>query len=385
MTTRNQSRLAGVALLFVPILMAACQKAPEQVAPPPPEVIVQTVEPHATALSADIVADLRAFREVELRPRVSGVVIKQAFKPGQKVKEGDLLFVIDPRASDEALNDAQAKLAEAEAALARSRKDLERYEPLLPKGLVPRQTYDQAAASAKQNEAVVLARKAAVERARLDRSFAEVRSPVSGQVGMQKVEVGGLATAGQTVLATVSTQGSMAAYFSIPETSYLEFARKHEGSGGKEDIPIRLVLADGSVYKHPGQIDFSDRALDSTTGTLTLRAVFPNPEGLLLPGMSTRVRVTYDVAENAILVPQRAVSEMLGKAFLTVIGPDNTAEQRAVSTGPRMGDQWIITKGVQGGERIVIDGLQKARPGVVVKPVTAPPPGAAPQPAPAKP
>lgn len=376
--TACRKHLARAALAFLPLLMlSACKGDKVAAAPPPPEVIVQTIAPHTTPLSVDIVSEIKAFREVELRPRVSGLIIKQAFQPGQKVKEGDLLFVVDPRAYDEAVLDAQARLAEAEAILARARQDVARYKPLLPDNAIPRQTYDQAVAFEQQNAAIVQARRASLEKSRLDRSYAEVRSPVSGQIGLQKVEVGGLASAGQTVLATVSTLDPVVAYFSIPEVEYLHYSQRFRKSGQSPDTPIELVLADGSIYAEKGHADFVDRALNPATGTLTIRAVFPNPNGLLRPGMNTRVRIVYEVAQNAILVPQKAVTEMLGKQFATVVGAGDKVEQRPIRTGPRLGDRWVIEDGLKPGERIVIEGLQKARPGSVVKPVAEAAPPAA--------
>jgi len=366
--------LSALLLLQLP----ACKGDKVAAAPPPPEVYVQSIVPQTTPLSVDIVSEIKAFREVDLRPRVSGVVIQQAFKPGQKVKEGELLFVIDPRAYDEAVIDAQAKLAESEAVLARARQDVARYKPLLPDNAIPRQTYDQAVAFEQQNAAVVQARRASLEKARLDRSFAEVRSPVSGQIGLQKVEVGALASAGQSVLATVSTLDPVVAYFSIPEVDYLHYQRRFRQSGQSPDDPIELVLADGSVYAQKGRADFVDRALNPNTGTLALRAVFPNPDGLLRPGMNTRVRIVYEVAQNAILVPQKAVTEMLGKQFATVVLDGDKVEQRPIRTGARLGDQWVIEQGLKAGERIVVEGLQKARPGSIVKPVVQPAKAAAP-------
>jgi membrane fusion protein (multidrug efflux system) len=353
------------------VLLVACGEHKAPPPPPPPAVVVETVTPRSTPLSADIVAEIKAYREVELRPRVTGLVIEQAFRPGQMVKEGDLLFVIDPRAYDEAVIDAQAKLAEAQAVLVRARQDVARYQPLLPDNAIPRQTYDQAVAYEKQNASVVEARHAGLEKARLDRSYTQVRSPVSGQIGLQNLEVGALATSGQTVLATVSTLDPVLAYFSVPEADYIRVTRGRSGHETRQ-LPIELILADGSVYEHPGRIDFADRAFNAATGTLSARAVFPNPAGLLRPGMNTRVRITYEVAENALLIPQKAVTEMLGKQFATVVGAGDKAEQRPISTGVRVGDQWIVTAGLKAGERIVVEGLQKALPGTVVRPV---PPG----------
>ena len=368
----HRAVLLGAAAL----LLAACGKKPEAPPlPPPPEVVVQVVSQQTTPLRVDIVGEVKAFREVELRPRVTGLVTKLSFQPGQRVKEGDLLMQIDPRPYDEQVTDAQAKLAESEAQLARARQDVARYEPLLPDNAIPRQTYDQAVAQEKSNAAVVTARRASLETARLSRSYAEVRSPITGRIGLQKVELGALATAGQTVLATVSTLDPMVVYFSVPEIAYLDYARRLTAlqNAGKAEAepPVDLILADGSTYKQRGKFDFADRALDPTTGTLTVRALFANPDDLLRPGMNIRVRFVSAVAENAILIPQRAVTEMLGKQFASVVGADNKVEQRPITTGARIGDLWLVHSGLKAGERIVIDGLQKARPGVTVRPVAA--------------
>jgi membrane fusion protein (multidrug efflux system) len=186
------------------------------------------------------------------------------------------------------------------------------------------------------------------------------------------VEVGALASAGQTVLATVSTLDPVAVYFNISERDYLAFVRRQQASraAGQApvDRPIRLLLPDGSLHPSPGTLDFTDRALTPGTGTLAVRAIFANPDQLLRPGMSARVRIVYDVAQGALLVPQRAVTELLGKYFLSVVGEGDKVEQRPVTTGPRIGDQWIIASGLTAGDRVIVDGLQSARPGMIVKP-----------------
>ena len=365
-----------LSLCVATLILAACKEAPPPPAPMAPEVVVETLAGRTTPLTVDVVAEVKAYREVDIYSRVSGQLVKQAFKPGQKIKDGDLLFSIDPRAYDEAIIDAQAKLAEAEAVLARARQDVARYKPLLPDNAIPRQTYDQAVASEQQNAAVVKARRAGLERARLDRSYAEVRSPISGQIGLQKLEVGALATAGQTVLATVSTLDPVVAYFSIAEVDYLNLAKRfmQEREAGKSEdkSPIELILADGTVYGEAGAIDFADRALNAATGTLTLRAVFPNPSGLLRPGMNTRVRIVYEVAQDALLIPQKAVTELLGKQFVAVVGEGDKVEQRPITTGARLGELWLVQSGLKAGERIVVEGVQKAQAGVVVKPVAQP-------------
>ena len=363
--------------LTCPLLLGAllatggCKETSKPAPPPPPEVIVQTLAGQTTPLMVDLVAEVKAYREVDIYPRISGQLIRQSFKPGQKVKEGELLFSIDPRAYDEAIIDAQAKLAEAESVLARARQDVARYKPLLPDNAIPRQTYDQAVAYEQQNTAVAQARRAGLEKARLDRSYADVRSPISGQIGLQKIEVGALATAGQTVLATVSTLDPVVAYFSIPEVDYISFAKRFQAQKRESKAPIDLILADGSTYAQSGQLDFTDRALNPATGTLTLRAVFPNPDGLLRPCMNTRVRIVHEVAQNALLVPQKAVTELLGKQFASVVLAGDKIEQRPIRTGARIGELWLVEEGLKAGERIVVEGLQKARPGTVVKPLDA--------------
>ena len=367
------SVVARMVLAVAAVSLAACGKqaaAPQ--APLPPEVGVIKAETRRTPLSIDIVGDIRAFREVELRPRVSGVVEKQMFRPGQMVREGEPLFLIDPRSLDSSVADAQARLIEAEAGLQRASEDVARYKPLLVDDAIPRQTYEQAVAAEKQAASLVESRREGVTRARIDRGYAEVRAPVSGQIGLQKVEVGGLASAGQTVLATVSSLDPVVVYFSVAETEYLAYARRFQAaarSGRLVSRPVELLLSDGSLYTHPGKFDFADRAVNPATGTLTLRAVFPNTEQLLRPGMTGRVRVTYDVAEAAILIPQKAVTEMLGKQFVSVVGADGKVEQRPVKTGDRLGEQWLIEEGLKVGDTVVVEGVQKARPGSTVKAV----------------
>jgi membrane fusion protein (multidrug efflux system) len=371
-----------VALCALLLAVAACDKPAAPPAPPVPEVGVMQVTGRATPLTVDMVADIRAYREVELRPRVSGIVEKQLFKPGQIVREGQTLFVIDARSLDSAVADAQARLVEAETQLDRAKQDVARYEPLLVDDAIPRQTYDQAVSAVKQAASVVDSRREGVNRARIDRSYAEVKAPVTGQIGLQKVEVGGLASAGQTVLAVVSTLDPVLVYASVPESEYLAFSRRMTANQPDErlrrQLPVELILSDGSKYEQPGRFDFADREVNPTTGTLTLRAVFANPADLLRPGMTGRMRVVYEVARDAIVIPQKAVSELLGRQFVSVVLADGKVEQRPVVTGDRIGDQWLIRDGLKPGETVIVEGLQKARPGSIVKPMPlAARPGAA--------
>jgi membrane fusion protein (multidrug efflux system) len=352
--------------------------AAEAGAPAGPEVTVMTVSPQSARLSLDIVGEVKAMREVELRPRVTGTITAIAFEPGREVKEKDLLFTIDPVPYEVALANARAGLAQAQASLSRVRQDIERYKPLLPDNAIPRQVYDQALAQAAQEEAVVAGRQAAVDKARLDLDYTRVTSPLTGRVGLQKVEVGTLVTAGQTPLVVVSTLDPVVVYFSISENEYLNLAKRQEPqrkTKKKEedsDQTVDLLLADGDLYEEKGSLDYIDPTIDPASGTLTLRAVFANPKRLLRAGMNSRVRVYYDELEAALLVPQKAVTETLGRYFLTVLDDSNKVELRSVKLGARQGDLWLVEEGLRAGERIVVDGIQKARPGMVVTPRALP-------------
>ncbi|HET8876736.1 MAG TPA: efflux RND transporter periplasmic adaptor subunit [Casimicrobiaceae bacterium] len=366
------TRWTGIAAIAaIAVAITGCSKPPPASAPAPPAVPVlamQVIQRNAT-VTGELVGQVSAFREVPLRPQTTGFVQKILFEPGQRVHEGELLFVIDPRPYQAGLSEAQGAVADAAAALARAKGDVARYAPLLPDNAIPRATYDAAVATEKSAEAALDQRKAAAERARLDVRNTEVRSPVTGQIGLQQVEIGGLATAGQTVLATVSTLDPVYVTFSVPEADYVRFMK---GAGSPQAAAeqarankFQLILPDGTVYDQPGTFDFVERAI-STTGTLGVRAKFPNPQNLLRPGMNVRVRLVFDEVQNALLVPQRAVTELLGKQFVTTIGTDNKTGQRAVTLGDRVGEMWIVKSGLAAGERIVVDGIQKAPPGTTV-------------------
>ncbi len=347
--------------------------------PPAPEVRVMEISPKPVSLSTDIVGEIRAYREVDLRARVTGNLTEIRFKPGQKVKKGDVLFVIDSGAYETALASSKAALAQASASLARVRQDVERYKLLLPDNAIPRQVYDQTVSQAEQEEAVVAIRQSEVERAQLELEYTTVRAPFDGRIGLQKIEVGGLVSAGQTSLATVSTLDPVAVHFALAETDYLQHVRRMSGPDaqpgqerGTGDLPLQLILADGSIYREEGGIDYIDPEINPTSGTLGVRAIFPNPDGLLRPGMNSRVRIYYAQLEQGIVIPQRAVSETLGNYFVTVIDGEQVAARRPVRLGPRIGDQWLVEEGLAAGEIIVVDGVQKARPGARVNPILLP-------------
>lgn len=338
-------------------------------APPPPQVTAMQVIPRSATVTGEAVGEVRAFREVELRPQVTGSVESIHFKPGQRVREGERLFVIDPRPYRASLAQELAAMADAQTTLARARRDAARSEALVKKKFISPAAHDSAVAAVKSAEAAVAQRRAAADRLKLELQNTEVHSPITGQIGEQQVQVGALATAGQTVLAVVSTLDPVYVSFSIPEADYVRLDAKDREAASRR--PIRLVLPDGSPYGETGAFDFAERAISGTTGTLALRALFPNPHNVLRPGMNVRVGLIYEEIPGALLVPQRSVTELLGRRFVTVVGADNRAEQRPVELGARVGESWIVKSGLKPGERVIVEGVHKAPSGTIVAPQPA--------------
>jgi membrane fusion protein (multidrug efflux system) len=336
----------------------------------PVEVKAVTVAPSSTITYADKVGEVRGSQEVDLRARVSGILLQTHFEDGALVEKGQLLFSIDAREYRAQVNSARAQVASAEANLYRARQDVARYEPLLADEAIARQVYDNAVATARQAQAQVEASRATLQETELGLEYAEVRAPLHGRIGATQVFPGGLVTAGQTELATISADDPAWVYFTISEAELLDFERRMGGREVAADDPARnvqLILSDGSVYPLPGRINFGDRALDATTGTYKLRAEFPNPNHALLPGLFARVRATGAKLDNALIVPDRAVQEQLGRYFLTIVGEGDKAEMRPVTLGQRFGNRQVIVGGLQTGDRVVVEGIQKARPGAPLK------------------
>jgi membrane fusion protein, multidrug efflux system len=393
-TVRWLHRAAAVCVMVV--LLVACSKSPAPAgsgapanstapaastgagspaaAPLPPKVDVMQVIQRDTTVTGELVGTVSAVREVPLRAQVTGTLQKILFDAGQRVHVNQLLFVIDPRQYEATLAQAKGAVADAQATLARAKQDVARYQPLLPYNAIPRATYDAAVAAEKSAQALVDQRKAAVQSAQLDVRNTEVRSPVDGQIGTQQVEIGGLVVASTTVLATVSTLDPMYVSFSIPEAEYVRYMKSHgteaQARQQAEASTFHLILPDGTAYKYPGKFDFVQPAVTGATGTLQLRTRFPNPDNLLRAGMNVRVLVTLAEVPNALLVPQRSVTELLGRDFVTVVGTDNKAEQRPVTLGDRVANLVIVNAGLKPGERVVVEGVQKAAPGTTVSPTS---------------
>lgn len=325
--------------------------------PPMPVKAMEVIQRDA-AITKELVGEVRGSQEVELRARVSGILMAKNFKDGALVKRGELLFTIDPR-------EYRAQAAAAEAAASRAQLDVERYRPLVAENAISKQVYDNAVAVAKQT-------RAQADAANLGMEYANVRAPFDGRIGDADIFEGGLVSAGQTVLATISSANPAWVFFSVSENDLLEFQRRHgtqELAADSLARKVRLTLGDGVEYPYDGMINFTDRALDSRTGTYRLRAEFENPDNILKPGMFARIRVNGDTLSQAIMVPERAVIQQLGSYFVIVIGADNKAIQRSITPGARVGPLWVINSGLAGGDKIVVEGIQKAKPGTLLKPM----------------
>lgn len=352
---------------------------------PPVQVGVVTLKEEAVALTTELPGRIAAVRTAEVRARATGILLKQLFTEGADVKAGDILFEIDEAPLKASLNSARAMLTKAEANLKQVQAKAERYKTLVAINAVSRQDFDEAIATAGQGEADVLTGKAAVETAELNLGYAKVTAPISGRIGKAKVTEGALVSAGEaTQLATIQQLTPIYLDFTQSSTELLRLKRELEAGRLKSVAPgqarVSLILEDGSPYPHEGKLLFSDVTVDPSTGMVTMRAEFPNPDGLLLPGMFARARLEQAVEKGAITVPQRGVSRNPdGTGTVLVVGKGNVVEPRTVTTSNVIGRNWLVTSGLQAGDMVIVEGLQKIRPGAPVAPV---PFGSAPAPAP---
>lgn len=348
-------------------LLACCGKPPS--APVAVDVAAIKVVPRVAIVTEDHVAQTEARNTIEIRPRVGGLLEKQNAVDGQHVQRGQLLFVIDSQPYVAALAQAQAALAQTQAARDQSERDLARVKPLLEIDAVSQQDYDAAVAKHDANRASVEAAQAAVKTAQLNLGYTAIESPIDGIMGRAQLKVGGLVTAYSTLLATVYSIDPMYVNFSISEQRLLSMQHqlgRAPDQDSKTAPPFRLMLADGSEYPDAPTLNFIDPAVSQSTGTLGVRLEVPNPRHLLRAGQFARVVVASQQLEGALLVPQRAVQDLQGKNFLWVVDGENKAQNRAVEMGERVGNDWIVASGLQAGDTVVVDGVQKLRPGTPV-------------------
>jgi len=320
----------------------------------------------------------------QIYPKVQGYLLKQAYRDGSPVKEGDLLFQIDPRQFQASLDEANGQLARARATLEKNALDVARYTPLAAEGAVSQQELDNAVQARAASSAQVDSARAAVEQARLNLQWTEVKSPISGVAAIATAQVGDLVSP-QTQLTSVSQLDPIKVTFPISEIEYLRFAaaiREREASDQREAAEaLELILADGSVYPLRGRVIVAGLAVTTTTGTIDLQGEFPNPQNLLRPGQFAKVRAVTARRNDALLVPQRAVRDLQGVSQVAVVGADDKVSFKKVTLGPSQGSDFVVESGLAAGERVVVEGLQKIREGMLVKPVTAQKAAGAPAPA----
>lgn len=381
-----------LAAMLLLALTACDDKAGQQQshagAMPPPEVTVTTVERQNAPLFADLPGRTSAYRVAEVRPQVSGIVLKRLFQEGGEVKAGQQLYQIDPATYQAALQSAQADLAKARANVKSVEAKAARYADLVKINAVSRQDYDDAEASLDQAKAEIMVAEAEVKTASINLEYTKVYAPISGRIGKSNVTEGALVTANQTTtLATITQLDPIYVDLNQSSSELLQLRQNIAAgmvkTGDEAAATVHLTLDGASQpYGQPGQLKFSDVTVDQTTGTVQVRAEFPNPRHDLYPGLFVRARVEEGMRERAILVPQPALMRNPdGSGLVWVVGADNKVAPRPVQVGPAVGDKWLIEKGLEGGERVLVAGLQKVKPGIEVRPVTqAAAADAAPQP-----
>jgi membrane fusion protein (multidrug efflux system) len=379
---RIASSLTG-ALLMAPALLVLTASGCRKAGPPvmsPPVVQVMEVAKSKVPRSTTFIGQLDSPQNVELRARVEAFVEKILFTDGSEVRAGDPLFELDKTPFEEKLAAAKAALAEANAALSKSKLDVSRLTPLAAQKAVPQKELDTAQTGLEVNEANVGSAEARLKTAELDLGYCDVRAPLTGRIGEKQVSVGSLVGKGEpTLLATMSQIDPIWFYCSISEVDFLKAERFAREAGRKlGELPVHLILADGSEQPEAGKWIFIDRVVDPTTATIRARAEFPNPTKALRPGMFARVRVSLPTKEGNILIRERALTEIQGKNFVWVVGASNKAAQRSVEVASnRIGSDVVILKGLQAGERVVVEGVQKLREGAPVQPETVPKAGTA--------
>jgi membrane fusion protein (multidrug efflux system) len=388
---------------------AGCAKEEQKAAPAPPSVDVVAVEQRDVPIFSEWVGALDGLVNATIRAQVKGILLKQDYREGDPVRKGQVLFEIDPQEYEAAVAQAQAALEQAKGAASQSRAYLEqakaevavkdsqwttakvnlaRVKPLVEQNALSRKDLDDAVGRETSSQAAVWAAKAAVvaseanivasdaavigaeaslQRKRIDLGYTKVASPIDGVAGIAKAQIGNLVGAGSTEeLTSVSTIDPIKCYIALSEREYMHIAQARPAQGGK--IPLELILADGTTYPEKGEPAFADRQVDTTTGTIRVATLFPNPTKILRPGQFGRIRAEMNVKRGARLVPQRAVTELQGKFLVAVVGADNKVAIRPVKVGERVGQLWVIDEGLEPGEKVVAEGIQKVREGTVVNP-----------------
>ena len=353
-----------VVCLCTALSVSGCKKEEQKAAAMAPVVETMAVMQRDVPVKKEWIGVLDGMVNASIRPQVTGYLIRQNYREGEFVRKGQILFEIDPRPFQAGLNKAKAQLSQQKARHETSKANLARVRPLAQKNAVSQKDLDDAIGLELSNRAAVEAAQSAVEAAQLDLDFTKVTSPVDGVAGIAKTQLGNLVGPNsQEELTSVSRLDPIKVYVNISEQEYLRATASEKSAA---DLPLELILADGSLYPHQGHLAIVDRQIDPTTGTLKIGALFPNSENRLRPGQYGRIRATVRMEHGALLIPQRAVSEVQGKYMVAVVGADNTIEVRMVAVGERIGSDWIISQGLKPGEQVVVEGVQKVRNGMTV-------------------
>ncbi len=359
-------------ILIIGLMMTGCEKKAPPQKPGPVEVSVVTVQPQRVVLTTELPGRTSPYLIAEVRPQVGGIIQKRLFTEGAIVKTGEVLYQIDPSTYQASYDSARAALARSEANVVPARLKAERYKELIAIKAVSQQEYDEIVAASKQAEADVTANKASVETARINLAYTRVVAPITGRIGRSSVTTGALVTASQAIaLATIQQLDPIYVDVTQSSTDLLRMEQAMASGqlkkAGANQTKVKLLLEDGTSYPLTGTLKFSEVTVDQTTGAVTLRTVFPNPKNIVLPGMFVRAVVSEGVKEKAILIPQQAVSrDPKGNPLAYVVGAESKVEQRMLTLDRAIGNQWLVTSGLAAGDRVIVEGMQKIRPGTVV-------------------
>ena len=368
------SRPTNKYLLAAPLLslfllslvsLGGCSLKEEKPTPPPPGVTVAPVAQREVAIRQDWVGTMVGNVDADIRPKVEGYLLSRLYAEGSFVAKGQPMFQLDKRQSQAAVEQATGNLERARASLAQAQIDVRRYTPLVAQKAVSQAELDKAQSSERAATATVDADQAVLDNAKLNLGWTTVTSPISGIAGVAKVAIGDLMTPA-IVMTTISNVNPIYVDVSVAEQDYMRFTREKSSSASRQNL--ELILGDGTVYPHPGKVLFVNREVDSRTGTIQVRGEFPNPGNMLRPGQYARIRVVTEYRKGALLIPQQAVSELQGVYQVGVVGADNKVTVKTVKLGPLFGDMWVVDSGLQLGESVIVDGLQRVRTGVTVAP-----------------
>lgn len=359
---------AMVALVF----LTACGQSEAPPPAVPPAVEYKEVQMGAVALTSEFVARTRATEDAEIRPRITGTIIERDFEEGQEVEKDALLFKIDPRPYQAALESAQASLANAESALDVAEKNLARGKDLVPQGFISQSELDKLGDEKNRAQASVQSARAALEQARLDLEFTEIRAPFTGAAGRSNFSIGDLVSPSSGSLVSLVQRDPMLVDFDVDEQSLAEAMQENQRRAAQGQDPVhyipRLKLVSGDIYPQEGAIDYANNRVNSATGTITITASFPNPNGALLPGQFGRIILQRGASQMRLTIPQPAVLEDMQGRYVFVVNDDNTVSRRNVTLGQREGVDWVVEDGLDEGDKVIVNGIQKVRPGITVNP-----------------